>query len=127
MKRLDGARIRRAIDDAERGTTGHIAVRIFPGHTAHALATACEQLHAAQLHRAAQRNAVVFLVAPHVREFAAYGDEGIHRRVGDAFWKHLVDEMTPYFERGEPTDGLLHGIAAVGEQLHAHFPKPAHA
>ncbi len=29
--------------------------------------------------------------------------------------------MKPYFAAGDMTEGLTHGIARVGEQLHAHF------
>ncbi len=30
--------------------------------------------------------------------------------------------MTPYFVQGHPTDGLVFGIARVGEALRSHFP-----
>lgn len=122
MKGIDGARIRAAIDAAERGTTGRVAVRVVAHHTEDALQTAREQLHAAELHKHPHRNAIVFLVAPKSRRFAVYGDEAIHKRVGETFWHDVVAEMTPHFKRDDPTGGLVAGIERAGEQLRAHFP-----
>lgn len=127
MKHADGDRIRRAIDAAERDTTGRIAVRIVAGRSPDALADAREHFHHAHLHEHAPRNAVIFFVAPKARRFAVFGDEAIHAHVGDAFWTALVDDMQPYFANGHVTEGLVLGIARVGEQLRAHFPAEVHA
>jgi uncharacterized membrane protein len=122
LKALDGARIRHAIGDAEAGTTGRIGVRLIPEATADPLESARSQFARAKLHEHPPRNAVIFLVAPKTRRFAVFGDEAIHDRVGDAFWAQLVTDMAPYFAQGRATDGLLLGIARVGEQMRAHFP-----
>lgn len=126
MSAVDGARIRAAIDAAEAGSTGRIAVRIIPQKTENALETAERELGRAGLHKHQHRNAIIFLVAPKSRKFAVYGDKAIHERVGATFWRDVVDEMTPYFAREEMTGGLIAGIERAGEQLRAHFPK-AHA
>jgi uncharacterized membrane protein len=123
VKEIDGNRIRAAIDAAEAGTTGRIAVRVVPHDTPDALQSAREHLQQADLHRHPHRNAVIFLVAPKSRRFAVYGDDAIHKRVGEAFWEDLVSGMTPHFKQGDMTGALVHGIKRVGDQLHAHFPK----
>ena len=123
MKAIDGDRIRAAIDSAEKDSTGRVAVRVLPHETADALESAREHLHQAELHKHPHRNAVLFLVAPKSRRFAVYGDDAIHQRVGEQFWKDVVAEMTPHFKRGDITGALEHGIARTGEQLRAHFPK----
>ncbi|MBV9269491.1 MAG: TPM domain-containing protein, partial [Candidatus Eremiobacteraeota bacterium] len=82
-----------------------------------------EQLRHARLHRHPHRNSVVFAVAPHARQFAVYGDEAIHRKLGPEYWTRLVEEMTQRFKAGEPTDALIYGVKRIGEQLRAHFPK----
>jgi uncharacterized membrane protein len=125
LKPLDGGRIRRAIGEAEAGTTGRIGVRLIPEVTTDPLESARTQFRAANLHQHPPRNAVVFLVAPNARRFAVFGDEAIHQRVGDEFWSQLVAEMMPYFAQERSTDGLLLGIARIGEQLRAHFPSEA--
>ena len=123
MTDIDGERVRRAIDAAESETTGRIAVRVLHHEVGDAVKTAREQLHQAELHKHPHRNAIIFLVAPKSRRFAVYGDEAIHRIVGDGFWQDVVHEMTPHFKQGDMTGALVHGIARAGEQLRTHFPK----
>jgi uncharacterized membrane protein len=127
VRGLDGERIRRAIDSAEQGTTGRIGVRIVPGKTADALEEARKHFAGARLHEHEHRNGVVFFVAPKAKRFAVFGDKAIHERVGDAFWSKLVDDMSPYFAKGDFTEGLVLGIARVGEQLRLHFGTQVHA
>ena len=127
MRRLDAARIRGAIDQAQAGTTGRIGVRVIADRTPDALETARAHFAQARLHEHEHRNAVVFLVAPRSRRFAVYGDRAIHERVGDAFWSQLVEGMTAYFKDDRPTEGLLYGIARVGEQLREHCASGARA
>lgn len=128
MNRPDGERIRAAIAAAERGTTGRIGVRVVAGKSADALEDARKHFALARLHKHEHRNAVVFFVAPDARRFAVFGDEALHERVGDAFWSGLIDDMQPYFAKGEMTEGLLLGITRVGEQLQQHFARhPEHA
>ena len=69
------------------------------------------------------RNAVLIFVAPRSRTFAVIGDEAVHAKCGDAFWRELAGAMTGYFKRGDFTDGLVHGISRAGELLAAHFPR----
>lgn len=127
MRALEGDRIRTAIDAAERGTTGRIGVRVVGGKTADALEDARRHFALANLHQHEHRNGVVFFVAPKARRFAVFGDQEIHAHVGEAFWQRLVDDMKPYFASGDMTEGLVLGIARVGEQLRLHFPSVPHA
>lgn len=123
MSELNRQSIRRAIDDAERATTGRIVVRVLPHLGENPLKTAEDQLRQARLHHHPHRNSVVFAVAPHTRQFAVYGDEAIHHKLGDTYWQQLVAEMTDRFKRGDPTQALAYGIERIGEQLRTHFPK----
>lgn len=123
MSGLDRDRVRKAIDAAERGTTGRVAVRVLPGLGHEPLKTAEEQLKHARLHHHPHRNSVIFAIAPNARQFAVYGDEAIHTKLGETYWNRLVGEMADRFKRGEPTDAVVYGIERVGEQLRAHFPK----
>jgi uncharacterized membrane protein len=75
------------------------------------------------MHQTKHRNAVLIFVAPRSRTFAAIGDEAVHARCGDDFWRELADAMTAYFKRGDFTEGLVHGISRAGELLAAHFPR----
>ena len=72
--------------------------------------------------RTKHRNAVLIFVAPRSQTFAVIGDEAVHAKCGDEFWRELAGAMTSQFKRGEFTEGLLHGITRAGDLLAAHFP-----
>lgn len=121
MKGIDGARIREAIRAAEHGTTGRIGVHVTHKNVDDALDHARTAFHGAGLHEHPGGNAVLFVIAPKTRKFAVYAGDAIYARTGDAFWAQLVEEMTPYFAGGHPTDGLIAGIELVGNELREHF------
>ena len=56
------------------------------------------------------------------RQFVVLGDEGIHGKVGQEFWRRVADRVSERFHEGDFTGGLVKGIEEVGEQLAAHFP-----
>jgi uncharacterized membrane protein len=73
--------------------------------------------------KTAERNGVLFYIAPSVRRFQILGDAGIHERSGPDFWKEVASEMEVCFGRGEFTEGIVRGIAKVGDVLARHFPR----
>lgn len=122
MTKAEGARIDAAIAAATAGTTGHVAVRVVTEKNVDAFERAKSEFASRDLHRAKDRNAALVLVAPRARSFAVLGDRALHERVGEPFWQELVAEMRPYFARDAIADGIVHAIARVGRELHAHFP-----
>lgn len=121
MTRDDHRRIAKAIAQAERGTTGCIAVRVVNEKTVDAFERAKQEFERAGMHRHEHANAVLILVAPQARRFAVIGDRSMHERVGEAFWTETTDAMRPAFASGSVADGILAGIECVGEALHRHF------
>jgi uncharacterized membrane protein len=122
LRAIDGARIKQAIAEAERGTTGEIRVSVAPffwGNVHRVAELAFERLG---MRSAPQHNAVLFFVVPSRRSFTVLGDEGIHARVGEEFWSGLTADMAKRFRGGDFTGGLVHGIETVGRELAAHFP-----
>jgi uncharacterized membrane protein len=75
--------------------------------------------------KTAERNGVLFYIAPAVRRFQILGDSGIHERCGHEFWKEIASDMEASFRRGEFTDGVVRGVAKVGDLLARHFPRTA--
>jgi uncharacterized membrane protein len=122
VKAIDGPRIRSAIRAAEAGTSGRIGVHVTHERVSDALEHARRSFGRAGLHEHPAGNGVLFLVAPQSHKVAVYGGPAVHERLGGAFWQKLIDDMTPYFARGRPTEGLESGIARVGDMLRAHFP-----
>ncbi len=123
MTRDERDRITRALAEAEDGTTGRIAVRVIPDRAVDAFERARREFVQVKLHRHRPANAALILVAPKARRFAVIGDRALHQRVGDAFWQSIVEETSPYFARGEVSEGVVHAIKRIGEALHGHFPE----
>jgi uncharacterized membrane protein len=119
---VDRQRIEEAIKKAERRTSGEIRVCVatfFWGSVEKEAARAFERLG---MTRTKERNGVLFLVVPSRRKFVVRGDQGIHDRVGQEFWEHVVEAVSQKFHEGDFTEGLVNGIEEVGEKLATHFP-----
>lgn len=122
MKRLDTARIERALGTAEEQTSGELRVSVAPffwGDVRRAAERAFTRLG---MTRTRERNGVLFFVVPRRRAFVVLGDEGIHQKVGQEFWEAIAQAMSAKFREGDFTGGLEDGIRTVGEKLAAHFP-----
>jgi hypothetical protein len=50
-----------------------------------------------EMNRTRRRNGVLLFVVPSRRAFVILDDAGIHEHAGDAFWRRVVDEMSPLF------------------------------
>ena len=122
LRLIDSDRIKAAIQKAERRTSGEICVsvsRLFWGNVEKAADKAFGRLGMTQTK---DRNGVLFFVVPSRRRFVVLGDEGIHAKVGQEFWRRVADRVSERFREGDFTGGLVKGIEEVGEQLAAHFP-----
>jgi uncharacterized membrane protein len=120
--KVDHARIVAAIADAERRTSGRIQVLIARHRTRHPVAAARRHFDRLGLARSPQRNSVLIFVAPRSRNFAVIGDQGVHEKCGEEFWRELVAAMEGWFRKGDFTAGLVHGVERAGRLLAEHFP-----
>lgn len=70
----------------------------------------------------AGRNGVLIYVALADRKLAIYGDDGIHRQVGDEWWQSIRDGLATRFAQREFGVGLCEAVERVGAALKASFP-----
>jgi uncharacterized membrane protein len=127
LRTIDVGRVRAAIQAAELRTSGEIRVsisRFFWGRIAPVARRAFRRLG---MTATQDRNGILFFVVPSRRRFVVLGDEGIHAKVGPDFWTSVAAAMSGRFKKGEFTEGLVEGIATVGEQLVACFPHAGEA
>lgn len=122
INRLDIDRIRKAIADAEKQTSGEIRVSVAPFFWGKVRPVAERAFRRLGLEKTRQRNGILFFIVPARRRFVVLGDEGIHAKVGQEFWDRLAAAMSGHFRKGEFTEGLLEGIGEVGFGLASHFP-----
>ncbi|MFZ5495959.1 MAG: TPM domain-containing protein [Verrucomicrobiota bacterium] len=123
IKQLDPAAIEAAITRAEAVTSGEIRVIVLHEPAADPLAAAQAAFTRLGMEKTRDRNGVLILVAPESQTFAVIGDEGVHRKCGQAFWDELAAAMSGAFQRGKFTAGLLAGIERAGRLLGEHFPR----
>lgn len=122
MRRVDSARVEAALAAAETQTSGEIRVSVAPffwGSVANAAELAFNRLG---MQNTRLRNGVLIFVVPSRHRFRLLGDEGIHAKVGQAFWDTVAARMSEHFHAGDYTRGLEEGIAAIGQGLAEHFP-----
>jgi uncharacterized membrane protein len=123
MVKIDKERIKRAIQRAERRTSGQICVSLaqpFWGDVWKAAERAFDRLGMAATR---DRNAVLFFLVPVRHRLVVLGDSGINERVDDDFWLRIVHALSDHFHDSDFTGGIIAGIEAVGQELAKHFPR----
>jgi len=125
LRKVDQRRIQEAIREAEKRTSGEIRVSVSSLIWGDVRKAAEKAFVRMGMTATKERNAVLFLVVPARRKFVVLGDTGIHQKVGQEFWHHIVRLVSDSFRGGDFTAGLVRAIAAVGEALAAHFPSDA--
>jgi uncharacterized membrane protein len=69
-----------------------------------------------------QRNAVLVYVALLHKQLAIFGDEGIHKKVGNEFWNNQLKNIISHFKKENYTQGIVHIIEEIGNALKNYFP-----
>ncbi|MGE4180984.1 MAG: TPM domain-containing protein [Limisphaerales bacterium] len=119
----DEARVLDAIRLAEKGTTGEIRLCISSTPVQDSQAAARTAFERLGMHATQDRNGVLIYLAPKIRSLALVGDEGIHQRLGDAFWAKIADRLSRHFAEGSVASGLVQAIQEIGAALALHFPR----
>ena len=83
---------------------------------------AVEQFLTQSLHTTSGRTGVMIFVSVAERYAEILADQAIHTQVAAATWQQTVDELTQHIGNGEPGEGFVCAIAAVGSQLASYFP-----
>lgn len=116
-------RITEAIREAERLTSGEVRIYVESRCSyVNALDRAAELFFQLGMHKTKDRNAVLIYVALKDKQLAIFGDEGIHQKVGDAYWNQEVQTMIRNFNKENYVDGLIEVITDIGNALSRNFP-----
>lgn len=120
---LEQEQIRKAIEDAEKNTSGEIRIcaeRNCPVPSA--FDRAASYFLKIGMDKTSLRNGVLIYIATDDHKFAIIGDEGINRQVPEGFWDSTKERMIGKFRTGSLASGIIEGITAAGEQLQKLFP-----
>jgi len=115
-------RIRTAIENAEKHTSGQIRVCIEKTCSEEVLDRAAKYFHQLDMHKTKLRNGVLIYVATVDRKFAIIGDAGINKVVPANFWDDTKEKMLENFKYGNLVDGIVTGLEISGEHLQKFFP-----
>jgi uncharacterized membrane protein len=115
-------RIRTAIENAEKHTSGQIRVCIEKTCSEDVLDRAAKYFHQLDMHKTKLRNGVLIYVATVDRKFAIIGDAGINKVVPANFWDDTKEKMLENFKYGNLVDGIVTGLEISGEHLQKFFP-----
>src|SRR5258708_31803916 len=125
LRSIDRERVKKAIQDAERLTSGEIRVSVAPFFWGNLRAAAERAFSRLGMTATRDRNGILLFIVPSRRRFVVLGDEGIHAKVGPEFWSDVAKAMSERFRAADFTGGLVHGIDTVGRELATHFPYDA--
>ncbi|MEX8546042.1 MAG: TPM domain-containing protein [Mucilaginibacter sp.] len=114
--------IRKAIEAAEKNTSGELRVCVEKTCSEEALDRAATYFKQLNMHKTKLRNGVLIYLSTVDRKFAIIGDAGIHKVVPDNFWVQTKDVMLSHFKFGNLTEGITAGLKMAGEQLQKYFP-----
>ena len=112
-----------AIREAEQQTSGEIRVYVESRcRFVDPLDRAAEVFALLKMEKTTSRNAVLFYLAVKDRQLAIFGDQGIHEKVGDEFWKKEVSHILSQFQREHFAEAIAKVIKDIGDALKYHFP-----
>ena len=118
-------RIRRAVELAEKATSGEIRVCVEEKCSVEALDRAAQYFKKLDMHKTSLRNGVLIYLATADRKFAIIGDVGINQVVPLNFWDATKETMLEHFKSGDLVEGIITGLSLSGRQLQQYFPSLA--
>ena len=115
-------RIRQAIEEAEKFTSGEIRICIEKKCSEEVLDRAAKYFYQLSMDKTKLRNGVLIYLATVDRKFAIIGDAGINKMVPENFWDETKTHMQEQFRHGNLVEGIVTGVTMAGKQLQKFFP-----
>jgi uncharacterized membrane protein len=120
---LEKNQIVAAIKQAEQQTSGEIRLYVESRcRYVESLDRAAEVFTHLDMGKTASHNAVLIYVAVKDHQLAVFGDQAIHEKVGEVFWKEKVMHMLSHFKQDRYVDAIVKTIQDIGAALKYHFP-----
>ena len=112
-----------AIKMAEKETSGEIRLYVESKSPAKEPVDRAKELFLKlKMDKSQLHNATLIYVAVKHRQAAVYGDDGIHREVGEKYWQDVLAKMFLHFRQEKLVDGICNGIEELGQALKFYFP-----
>lgn len=112
----------KAIEEAEQNTSGEIRLHVENFCFGNPVDAAIKTFHRLKMQNTKERNGVLFYIAVISHKMAIVGDEGIHQKLGESFWKNLSDKLISSFKQKGHAAVLAMCIWECGNELKKIFP-----
>lgn len=122
LTKKEQKKIVKAIQKAEKHTSGEIRVHIDADPAENHLEVATAVFHRLKMTETKDRNGVLFHVSPKDHNFTIIGDIGIDAVTPDDFWDDIKEVVLKKFRKGQFAKGLKKGIKKTGKALKKYFP-----
>lgn len=119
---VDVEAVRRAIELAEKRTSGELRVHVESRVKGEVMDRAAQVFAKLHMHKTEARNGVLLYLATEDRKFAIIGDVGINQVVEEGFWDGVYQAALPFLAAGDFTTAIQEAIASAAESLEANFP-----
>jgi putative membrane protein len=74
------------------------------------------------LHRTRDANGILLFISVFEQKVWLLADKGIHEKVSQEEWNHLVGGITRGIRAGQGADAICNAIQEIGDLLQTHFP-----
>ena len=112
----------KAIQTAEKNTSGEIRVHLESFCWGDAMEQAQKTFRRLNMHATKEQNGILIYIATESHKIAMIGDAGIHRKLGKEYWDKIVQGLVSNFKEGKHAQGLADAIIDCGGQLKHYFP-----
>ena len=119
---VDDTRLIKAIQLAELQTSGEIRVHIEKQLKGDVITATKNKFAELNMHQTKDRNGILFYLAIDSKSFAVWGDEGIHQKVGNSFWKEEAVILKNHLQNDAITEGVCEVVTSIGLKLKDLFP-----
>lgn len=122
LTKKDQKKIIKAIQKAEKNTSGEIRVHIHTGTSQDHFKAAIDLFETLKMNETQHRNGVLIHISPEDQNITIIGDIGIHQVTPENFWDEIKETIVKKFKQKEYVKGLTKGIKMAGKALKKHFP-----
>ncbi|MBX3165634.1 MAG: TPM domain-containing protein [Bacteroidetes bacterium] len=114
-----------AIQTAEEHTSGEIRIHIENFCLGNEVKAAQKVFTKLKMHQTQERNGVLIYIATLSKKIAIVGDEGIHQKLGNAYWQNAITKLINQFHNHHKAEGLAECVIECGHLLGKFFPRSA--
>lgn len=122
LKQAEEKQVVQAIKDAELNTSGELRVHVEERCSKEINERMKEVFLQLKMNETEARNGILIYLATKDRKVGIWGDQGIHDKVGQAFWEEEIALIIDHFKNDQKAEGLSKAIQLIGNKLKEHFP-----